>query len=248
MFDLSGLSLISFEICSTCNLQHVHKECPVNKRNYVKTYQDLDIEIIVDTIKRAQNLNFKGMIAFHYYNEPFLKLDKILKIIKAVPSADYLVWTNGLLLDRNPKKNEFLKLFKCVCITCYNEKNMPFFNELKRIYKNVEIFDWELDNRLEIYNSTFTNVLACKRPLFEIPIDFHGNIHLCCMDWNNQYQIGNIFEKTLDEIVKSDIYQNLIKISKKRLLDKDKCPAVCRGCDKVWVSYPKNYDINLEES
>ena len=89
------------------------------------------------------------------------------------------------------------------------------------------------------------NTLACKRPLFELPVDYYGNIHLCCMDWNNQFKIGNIFDTPLDEIVCSNEYQKLMEQSSKRLLD-ESCPEICKKCDKVWVFYPKYYDISFE--
>ena len=247
MFDLSGLSLLSFEICCTCNLQNVHKECPINKRKYQDTRFCLDTDIIVDSIKRARGLGFRGMVAFHYYNEPLVRLNTIKEIMDRVPEQDFLIWTNALLLDRDVKKNESLRRFKCVCITCYNTDDMPFFEALKAEYKNIEIFDWELDDRLEIYNKTKKNEFACKRPLFEIPIDYHGNIHLCCMDWNNQHRIGNIFDEPLDQIVCSPDYQALMELCTKRTLDHGTCPEICKTCDKIWVSYPKYYDISFEQ-
>ena len=246
MFDLSGLSLLSFEICPTCNMQKEHVECPINKRFYADTRYSLDVDIVAESIKRARKLGFKGMVAFHYYNEPLIQLNKILKIMDIVPEQDFLIWTNALLLDRDISKNKFLKRFKCVCITSYNPNDIPFFEALADEYDNIAIFDWELDDRLEIYRSTKNNILACKRPLFEIPVDYHGNIHLCCMDWNNQFKIGNIFDTPLDDIVCSNEYQKLMQQSRKRLLE-DSSPEICKKCDKVWVSYPKHDDINFEK-
>lgn len=103
-----------------------------------------------------------------------------------------------------------------------------------------------MDDRLDIYSSTKKNDLACKRPLFEIPIDYHGNIHLCCMDWNNQFRVGNIFDTPIDGIVQSEQYQLLMKQSNKRLLEEG-CPEICRKCDKAWVSYPKYYEFGTNE-
>ena len=84
MFDLSGLTLLSFEICCTCNLKRDHAECPINKREYADDRYRLDVDVIVDTIRRARKIGFKGMVSFHYYNEPLSQLDKILKIIEEV--------------------------------------------------------------------------------------------------------------------------------------------------------------------
>lgn len=235
---LSETSLLSFEVTPLCNLMKEHDKCPINYRKYKNTDYCLTENSIVGTIKKAIELGFSGLVAFHYYNEPLLERDLILRVIERVHEARYLLWTNAILLDRTVENNEFLSKFTKVNITCYNPKDMPFFKKLEKYYDNVEIFDWELDDRLQIYDKDKINVLSCKRPLYEIPIDYHGNIHLCCMDWKNEYQIGNIFIDGFSNIVKRKKYKNLLSICRKRLRD-DKCPEICKNCDKMWVSYPK---------
>lgn len=239
---LEETSLLSFEITNRCNLEHVHDKCPINCRQYQHIGKTLDKDIIVQTIRAAQEMGFTGMVAFHYYNEPLLKKDLILSIIEEVNDCKYLLWTNGLLLSRNIEENDFLKKFTHVCITCYDEKDVPFFQALSDYYKNIELFDWELDDRLDIYNKNKPNRLSCKRPLFEMPIDYYGNIHLCCMDWNNSYSIGNIIDHELSEILHGERYKNLISMCKRRLIDDNVCPPICKTCDKMWVSYPHYYD------
>lgn len=242
MGTLRETSLISFEITNRCNMQHIHEKCPINCRKYKVKEQSLDKWSIVRTIKMAKKMGFSGMVAFHYYNEPLLEKDLILSIMAEDPSCKYLLWTNGLLLSRNVLENKFLEQFTLVCITCYDKVDMPFFQEIRDYYNNVQIFDWELDDRLEIYNKRVANPLSCKRPLFEIPIDFYGNIHLCCMDWNNSYIIGNIFQEDFTNIICSKKYQNIIKMCKRRIIDDEICPLICKTCDKMWVSYPRYYD------
>lgn len=231
-------SLLSFEVTPFCNLMKEHKECPVNFRTYNNTEYSLNENSIVETIKEAINLGFTGLVSFHYYNEPLLEKDLIIRVMKLVPEARYMIWTNGLLLDRRVDNNEFLRKFAKVNITCYDPKDMPFFKDLDVYYGNIEIFDWELDDRMFIYDKEIINVLSCKRPLFEVPIDYHGNIRLCCMDWKNEYHIGNIFIDGFSNIMQSDSYANLLSMCRKRMWN-DKCPEICKNCDKVWVSYPK---------
>lgn len=237
---LSETSLLSFEVADCCNLMKEHNKCPINHRKYKYSEFCLDEDIIVDTLRTAIQLGFTGLVAFHYYNEPLLKRELIMNVIEHVPEGRFLLWTNALLLDRNVKNNEFLRKFSQVNITCYNFSDLPFFQALKEYYGNIEIFDWELDDRLQIYEKTIINNLSCKRPLFELPIDYHGNIHLCCMDWNNDYEIGNIFIEGFESIVMGEKYQKLISSCKSRL-NITYCPNICKTCDKMWVSYPKYY-------
>ena len=242
MLPLTETSLISFEITNGCNLQNMHDKCPINCRKYKTKGKSLDKLSVVRTIKKAQEMGFTGMVAFHYYNEPLLKKDLVLSIIDEVPNCKYLLWTNALLLSRKVEENEFLKKFTKVCITCYDRADMEFFQQLSSYYKNIEIFDWELDDRLDIYCKTKPNKLSCKRPLFEIPIDYCGNIHLCCMDWDNSYDIGNILVENFEDIINGEKYQELIRMCKGRLIDEKVCPKICKTCDKMWVSYPHYYD------
>ncbi len=237
---LAETSLLSFEVTKYCNLMKEHDKCPINHRKYKNTDFCMDEDTIVNTIKTAISHGFLGLVAFHYYNEPLLKRDLIMKVIDRVPEGRYLLWTNALLLDRKVENNNFLLKFTKVNITCYNIADMPFFEALREYYGNIEIFDWELDDRLEIYDKTKRNTLSCKRPLFDLPIDYHGNVHLCCMDWKNDYEIGNIFIDGFENIILSEQYQNLISQAKKRNNSED-FPNICKTCDKLWVSYPKYF-------
>lgn len=242
--DLSQTSILSFEIGDDCNLKKCHDKCPINYRKYVNDKKSIDVDLIVKSIKEAQDLNFNGYIAFHNYNEPLLHKNKLLEVIKRTRNGKFLLWTNGLLLDRNDmKKNEFLKKFNLICITCYDEKDRSFFEQIKQWHGAVEIYDWELDDRQDAYIRDYHNEIGCKRPLFELPIDFHGNVHLCCFDWNTTFEIGNITQNTLTEIVNSDVYQKLLKDTKHKLLNVDDCPEICKRCNVPWLRYTHYYDI-----
>ncbi len=236
MIDLSKTYLLTFEIGSECNLTKQHSKCPINKRKYKCTsYGSLRVDDIIRLIDEAMDLGFHGYIAFHYYNEPLLYRDKIEKVMDKRPDCKYLLWTNGLLFSRNIQDNEIIQRMSQVVITCYDKANMPFFMGLKKHYNNIEIQEWELDERLVIYEETYKNELGCKKVQFEFPIDFYGNVHLCCYDWNNEYELGNVFKNGLTEIVESSRYQNLLSQCKNRLLDYKVCPDICTRCRYPWI-------------
>lgn len=243
MIDLSQTSIISFEIGDDCNLGCMHAKCPINYRKIENTKHKLTKETVVQSINEAKKMNFHGYFAFHYYNEPLMHKDLILEIMDEVEDCKFMLWTNGVLLDRNVEKNEFLKKFDVVCMTCYFEKDRVFYEDVKKWHGKVEIYDWELDDRELSYTRNYHNEVACRRPFFEMPIDCYGNIHLCCFDWNGTFEIGNVVERSLKEIVLSEKYQKLLLDSKKKLLDLNDCPEVCKRCDKPWLRYTKYYDI-----
>lgn len=247
-YDLSQTSLLSFEINNDCNLKEYHPQCPINIRQYKKKEKSLDVDTILDCLHQAKHLNFNGYVAFHNYNEPLMCKDQILEVIQRSPDTKYLLWTNGLLLDCDMEKNEFLKKFDLIYISCYDLRNKPFFESIQQFYPAVHVEVIELDDRLDTYTRNYVNQLACKRPFFDFPIDYYGNVHLCCFDWNNEYEIGNIFDTSFKDVVLSPRYQDLLKMSKRRLLDYRTCPDICKRCDKPWITYTKYYDISNNQN
>ncbi|MDR0288092.1 MAG: SPASM domain-containing protein [Clostridiales bacterium] len=242
-YDLSQTSLISFEINNDCNLKDCHPQCPINIRHYRKKDKALDVDTVVACIRQAKRLQFNGYVTFHNYNEPLLCKEKILDIIDKAPDTKYLLWTNGLLLDRDVEKNGFLKKIDLVYISCYDSCDMPFFEKIQLFHPGVHVEFVELDDRLDTYTRKHVNELGCKRPFFDFPIDYYGNVHMCCFDWDNEYEIGNIFDTSLEEIVLSPQYQKLLEQSKRRLIDPDMAPDICKRCDKPWITYTKYFDV-----
>lgn len=243
-YDLSKLNILSFEICDTCNLSQLHPQCPINSRQE-REDDGISVEMIVSTIQQAKEMNFAGYVAFHFYNEPLMATDKILEVIKQLPNQKYLLWTNGTLLGEKREENEFLNLFSRVIITCYSKDKMVFFTELKKSYPQITIIQHKLDDRLRSYSRQHNNYFSCKRPLYELPIDYNGNIYLCCYDWDNSYKIGNINKQSFKEIINGTMYQDIIGNAHIRLMNQTttKFPEICRKCDKPMIRWPKLSDI-----
>lgn len=227
------LQIISIEIGPHCNLAKLHNKCPINLRNYKKNSRPITNDDIIKTIKDAYDNGFNGEIAFHYYNEPLLYISQIKEIIGLAPYAKYLLWTNGTLVKQN---KDFLSLFNSIVVSCYTNKIYKDMLKLKKYNPNIKrliLFssENELDDRKEIYESSTVNYCGCKRPFeIEIPIDYFGNIHLCCRDWNNTVEIGNIISNTLSEILGSRRYKSLKNSIHRPLLDANNCPSICKSC------------------
>ena len=231
---------IAFEIGEECNLKSQHKKCPINSRCYNKSNGKLTANRIVELIDEANEMGFEGYFAFHYYNEPLLYKDKMEQIINSRPNNKYLLWTNGTLLNRDIADNSILRKFNQIVITCYDVKQLEFYKKIKDYYKNVQIALWDLDDRIKIYELPKVNKNPCERVLVEIPIDYYGNVHLCCEDWNNEYEIGNVIHNSLKDIVYSEVYNHTRTMSKNGVL-KDDCPAICKRCLKKEIK--ENFEI-----
>jgi len=236
---LKKIKIISFEIGNECNLRIEHHKCPINHRKYLVTkFGAITPSVIINVISECQKLNFEGYYAFHFYNEPLLYRERIMQVISKKPHERYLLWTNGELLKEN---DEILDLFDKVVISCYKKEKLPFYKKLQKEHRQIEIEQWELDDRAQIYNRKEENKFGCKRVFFEIPIDYYGNIHLCCRDWNNSCKLGNILETRFSDILAGNEYKDVISNVRKRILDTDNCPEICKQCDEPWIRIPSGW-------
>ena len=234
MYDLEKITTISFEVGIDCNLKYLHSKCPINYRKANVDCEPMSDEKIIQTMDDSISMSFKGLFSFHFYNEPMLYIDRILKIIESRKNYRYLLWTNGTLFDNNVENNDFIKNFELVVITCYSEERLKLYSEIKNHYGNVKININDLDNRLQ----TNINEFGCKMMLYKLPIDYWGNVYLCVKDWKNEYKIGSINFEKLMNIVSSDKYQKAREAAEKRLLDKHCCPNVCLTCSEPWLIVP----------
>ena len=194
------MQFLIFEIGDKCNLAKEHEgKCPVNCRDrFPQGGRPLTDQEIVDIAAvMYYDYGFKGMIGFHYYNEPLLYLDRIEKVVheieKIVPQAQFVLWTNGKLF---PKDIQRLSIFNRAWVTNYDGGN---YKEIRKAVKNVIEVSWQLDARLD--PEGHERLDRCRRPFAEFIIDYKGNVHVCCIDWQGGVKIGNVTQDGLGECI-----------------------------------------------
>jgi hypothetical protein len=224
------LQFLDFEICSECNLAAKHSQCPSShpeRYSHLNTDRTLDDDTIVDIAVRAYTeFEFRGCIGWHYYNEPLLQKERIFKLIERikakVPSAKFLLWTNGELIGENCDE---LKVFDKIWITNYRKQD---FSRVSKVVKHTTILNPHLDKRLtDVYADTHNNS-PCVRPYAEMIIDHHGNAHICCMDWKGLASPGNVFTDDLGLIAgRMGQIRNAVAGQTMRSI----APDVCKQCN-----------------
>jgi len=227
--SLKKLTYLCFEITNKCNFDKLHPKCPIND---VSRYQNCSIKQsltnfdIIEFSKYCLNNSFCGHIGFHYYNEPLLEINNIIKIISAIrnnsKNAKFILWTNGSLLKDKP----YIKLFNKIIVTDYMRSN--FIRSLAHKYNNIHILKKaKLDNRRNMKNKPNIPLINCKRVNYEMIIDYYGNIRVCCNDYKNELKSSNIL---------SNNYQNAllkwiqIKTIPETMKDTKKYYNVCKRC------------------
>lgn len=73
-----------------------------------------------------------------------------------------------------------------------------------------------------------TKLYGCKQILKEIVIRHNGDILLCCMDYNQEYKVGNLIDQNVNEIFSGDHYLS----TKKRIYGsgRDDDQFLCHKC------------------
>ena len=212
-----------FEVGTKCNLNHQQCPCYAEDRYAgVDTSTELTDEMIVDiAVKMYGKLGFRGLIGWHYYNEPMVYRERVRRLMgmikERVPEARFILWTNGQLLNGH---ND-LAGFEMVRITDYEGKNYGWTVEAA---PDVHVNRWKLDKRLNAESKP--NEARCRRMFTEFVVDFYGNVHACCIDWRGQIKIGNVCKDPIEDVVDKFID---IRMSMAYTMDSD-TPDVCKKC------------------
>jgi len=228
MRDFSYLKTISIEIGSDCNLKNIHTVCPANVMK--RSDKDiLSVEEICKVMDEAVDNGFKGFFAFHFYNEPLMYIDRISDVMQRRPQYKYLLWSNGVLVNKVKEKGFDFNLFDKIVFTCYDEKYNEMLLSLKETHKDTQIYQPEMDDRLNIYTATEKKQFSCKKMSFELPIDCEGNVYICTFDYKKEFLLGNIREQSLFSIINSERYMQYFD-SQDKLLMKDTACELCKKC------------------
>lgn len=200
-----------FEICTECNLGDDHARCP-NKHSdrYANLPHDTpmsDDQIVEIATALYLEHGFRGHIGFHYYNEPLMAAERMWRlmsrIVRVLPEASFTLWTNGTLLPGNPYS--MFGLFDEIHVTDYGLRALPVRNlHALREYVSpgrLHIQRGRLDDRLHAIGEKVTTTASCNRMFTEFIVDYYGNVHLCCYDWQGLGSPGNIHTETLEELV-----------------------------------------------
>lgn len=205
--SVKDLLNLSFELSPTCNMACQHPFCPVNDPLRYPKHESrtpCSDDAIINFSKAMYAKGFNGFIAFHYYSDPLMDLPRLLNIVSLIrtfkPYAKFIVWTNGLLLNEDSRN--WIPFINEVIITMHNPGDRPRIEEITKGLTNIRIQDNQYDNRLGIYDCTVINKGGCSRPSrIELPINYYGNVRLCCSEFRGTVSIGNIQLEEPDAVI-----------------------------------------------
>ncbi len=216
-----------FELSDQCNLGSAHKLCPnqsPERYAHLDTRRTLDEATILSIASRAYQVhNFRGLIGWHYYNEPTLTETSMLRLMdnikRQVPQARFVLWTNGTRLPENLAR---YRQFEQVYITNYDGAD---FSRVTTELPQTKILRPTMDGRLGQVDRESDR--PCYRSFTEFIIDYHGNVHLCCFDWRGKACMGNVFAESFGAILSRFQAARMAMVGERMTED---APASCRRC------------------
>jgi hypothetical protein len=227
------LQFLNFELTQECNLANDHPLCPVSdaqRRQFTDTRRHLSDDVVREIAVRAyKELGFRGLVGFHYYNEPLLEKERMLGLIEAirkqVPAARFVLWTNGELIHP-PAAG--LAVFDQIWVTNYARRDYSF---LKNVVPCLNLCPVKFDQRR--YPAGERGRKPCLRPYCELIIDYYGNVHICCVDWAGRASPGNIFTADFAQLAcrQEDILDNISSGKMSR-----EAPPFCLRCSQRYAS------------
>jgi len=195
--------LLSLEVTSYCNRGMEHRACPnlhpdrwANSASNVRTTDDQ----LVGIAAAMYSGGFRGVVAYHFYNEPLSAWGRIQnlnrRILDASPNAKFLLWTNGDYFSGIPR-DEIAGVFQTIVVSNYAKSDLSPYRDLAPTFHELPgNLDWRLDPPV----SAPTGSPGCVRPFLEMIVDYYGNIHSCCMDWRGDIRVGNIHDTPFEEL------------------------------------------------
>ena len=237
---------ISIECNSYCN-----RFCSFCTRTYDNREKvRMPTETIYKTLNELSEINFKGLISFHFYNEVFTdkRIFELFEKCQELELNNYLV-TNGdfLTVDNVQRLSQYnIKEFT---LSLYDSEDRPDFEKRSKEYIQkfkLDLYDWELiilnggedftnragyvDHAEEKYELPVK--AACSKIVKKIDVRYDGEVVMCCLDYYGLHSIGNIKEENIIDIWYGDKRRQQLSDLSKGKREKYK---LCSGCSDYMV-------------
>ena len=211
---------------------------------------------VLELLDQAQDLGFRGLVAFHFYSEPLLDKRNIFfaeKSRRRRGMRPYLHTNGDALRTSDALCDQVRRVYEFVVIGLYDYVTIEDLDIAKDYWRRRlagtdlkfsyirPIDDRALpslgipralvptDARAATPDLTFENG-PCNRPLLRMLICYDGAFCLCCEDIHAQYGLGSVYDASLEELWYSERHERVVRdlLAGKRA-DYD----LCRRCPMI---------------
>lgn len=183
----------------------------------------------LDILKKHNNI-YQINISLHSENNKENYLDDIFYAVDNLNCyISYRFWT----LDKGQMDN----------------KTKNYLDKIKEKYQKEELYDsiklsdktyLSLEDKFiwpSLFNEYYNEIGMCHGGKTHLAILNDGTVTICCLDGEGISNLGNIFETTLEDILSSEKYQNIIKGFNDRKVHLE----ICKHC-----SYKDRFNKNTK--
>lgn len=226
-----SINLETTAFCNrTCSFCFNHPRFPPRERGLMAE------ELFRHIVAELAAMNFGGRLSLYFYGEPLLdrRLPEWLRHLRErLPRAYLHLSTNGDLLTEELLLTLLRAGLEMCYITNYDPEEKPPLTRLREKYP----FHVELRQRAEVRLTDRAGMIfgrgrelsrPCFRPSSQLVINWQGEVLLCCHDYYAQYKMGQVGERSLQEIWHSQQfreYRQLLSRGQRQAL------SLCRHCD-----------------
>ncbi len=195
-------------------------------KNGKRVIKQMPTDKVYAIIDEACDMGYKGKIKFHRLSEALLDR-RYLQFVKYAHGKGFQVWenTNGDVLKRNAKLCEELDgLIVDLVIGLYDYKTYKeklaqmefwkntFKNTLLKFSTPLETPQIRQSSEVYLKRRKDPRIIdePCVHMLTGLRIRYDGNVSFCCQDDLCAFNLGNVFEQSLEEIWWSDKHIEII--------------------------------------
>lgn len=193
---MKGITYLNIEMSDECPLTAVYPECPRSHDRFRDLPHDRPIEVD-DAVEFhrycVKDHGFDGLLAPQFYSEPMATKPRIIELMKRLPEARFCLRINGAL-PGDEDADYIISRAEEVWATIYPQTDIEELRRLCIKYGQVRTELFNFDNRLAEDFEPYYNPKKpyCRRPHYELDVDYYGNGLICCGDWRGEMSWGNI--------------------------------------------------------
>jgi len=207
-------------------------------------------EMVHKVLYELAEINYKGLISFHFYNEVFTdkRIFSFFEKCQELGLNNYL-FTNGDYLTKDVIERLSKYNIKEFTLSIYDWKTDEEFQEKCDAFNKelqLEAYSWDFyivkggenfGNRagyVQHKQEEFSLPLkaACSRIEKKLEVRYDGSVVMCCLDYYAIHTIGNIKNKNIIDIWYGEIRQKQIMDLRQGLR---KCYKLCSKCSDYVV-------------
>jgi radical SAM protein with 4Fe4S-binding SPASM domain len=210
-------------------------------------------EKVLEVLDQARAMGFTGRVGFHHYSEPLLD-PRNLMFAREARRRGLVPWlhTNGdVLRSSEALCREVTDTYEHIVVGLYDYEDDAVLDAEKQFWhgrlRGARRLDFSAigregkrsgnsmaipralvptDARMTVPDLTFPNA-SCLRPLIRMIIRWDGEVCHCCEDTSGAFDLGNVYESTLEELWFSAAHRRIVH----DLVDGQRHRyALCRNC------------------